>query len=175
MGDGLGILYVCSSGGLLIIVGSLMLLLFQRASLDKETKQEAVIKLPLGIEIKSTTPVIVLMALGAALLIYSAYEVRQFNTELTVNGNLTGESSQIEVYASVASAALPSNGKFSFPVPSTHPPRKYMLLYTVNGGLLASQYFDPATDLKDGLPEIAITIPKTQRFAGEIQPAPIGY
>jgi hypothetical protein len=175
MSAGLGILYLCAVSGVLIILGSFVLLWTRRIYLDKETKQPVDIELPLGIKIKTNTPVIVLIVIGGALLIYSVDQVRQFNEEVTVNGNLTGSSSRIEVYASVASAALPSGGAFSIPLPATHPARKYMLLYTVNGGLLAHQYFDPTTDGKKGLPALEITPPAGPRFVGEIQPQPNGY
>jgi ABC-type Fe3+-siderophore transport system permease subunit len=175
MNSGLPIVYVCAFSGLAIIVGSFLLLWTQRIYLDHETKQVIEIELPLGIKLKSNLPVVTLILIGGALLIYAVSESQQFSEEVTADGNLTGSTSSVQVYASIASAALPNGGTFSLPLPVTHPSRKYMLLYTVNGDVLAHQDFDPAADNGKSLPAFQITLPSGPQFVGEIQPKPPGY
>jgi hypothetical protein len=175
MNSSFGILLLCAISGVVIILGCFVLLWKRRIHLDREGKKVTSIELPLGIKMSTHGPVLVLMMIAAGLLIYSVSESKNVIQEVTANGSLSGSSARIDVYASVASAALPSSGTFSIPLPAVLPARKYMLLYTVNGSLLAYQYFDPATDGKNGLPALEITVPAEAKYTGEIQPQPQGY
>ena len=107
MTPGLPILYICAAAGLAIVLGSLLLLWKGQIYLDRETKQVVEIELPLGIKVKSSIPVLALIVIGGALLIYSASEASKLGEEVTVEGDLTGSTSRVELYASVTSLALP--------------------------------------------------------------------
>ena len=137
MNSGLPILYLCAIGGLFTIVVSFWLLWKQRIFLDSASKEITEIELPLGIKVKTNLPVILLILIGGALLMFSVTEVRQFGEEVTVDGKVSGTATSVELFASVASQSLPQGGDFSFPLPVTHPARKYTLLYAVDGNLIA--------------------------------------
>ncbi len=175
MSPGLPILYICSIAGLLVVIGSFVLLWKGRIYLDRETKQVTEIELPLGIKMKTNLPVIMLILIGGALLVYASTEVRKFGEEITVDGDLSGSTASIQLYASVAATSLPRGGPFSLSLPVTHPSRKYMLLYAVNGDLLAHQVFDPETGQGSQLPALQITLSTEPELIGDIDPMPAGY
>lgn len=175
MSPGLPILYICSIAGLLVVIGSLVLLWKRRIYLDRETKQVTEVELPFGIKLKTTLPVFALFLIGAVLLMYSATEVRKFGEEITVDGDLSGSTGSIQLYASVAATSLPQGGPFSLSLPVTHPSRKYMLLYAVDGDLLAHQVFDPETGQGTQLPAVQIMLPAGSHLIGDIDPLPAGY
>ncbi|HEX2492340.1 MAG TPA: hypothetical protein VHK24_01105, partial [Steroidobacter sp.] len=157
-------------------LGSLFLLWKGQIYLDRETKQVIEIELPFNIKLRSNIPVLALVLIGGMLLIYSATQGAKIHEEVTVDGDLSGSSSRIELYASVASITLPSGGPFSLSVPVTHPGRKYMLLYAIDGDLLAHQFFDPQSSDGRVLPALQITPPASaQKLIGNIEAAPPGY
>jgi hypothetical protein len=175
MSPGLPILYICAIGGLLIIAASFLLLWKRRIFLDRATKKVTEVELPFGIKAKSQAPVVILILIGGVLLMYSATEVRKFGEEVTVDGQVTGSATSIELYASVASQSLPQSGAFTFPLPVTHPARKYMLLYAVDGNLIQHQIVDPEVDSGRTLDAVELQMPPATRLVGEINPAPAGY
>lgn len=176
MSPGLPILYVCATGGLVLVVGCLALLFTQRVVLDRETKEVSEIELPLGFKLKTTAPVLVVFAIGALLLAYSVQEVRNFGEEVSVEGELTGPTSDYQVYASVQSSSLPRGGPFSLQLPVTHPMRSYTLLFTMDGKLIHYQLVEPKKR-SQRLPGLAIEKPIEGETAlvGTIDPMPLGY
>lgn len=175
MSPGLPILYICAVGGFVLVLLCFWLLLKRRASLDGETKQVTEIELPLGLKIKSPTPVVVLIFIGASLMMFATYEVRQFGEEVSVDGSVSGGGTSIELYASVASQSLPRGGAFSLPLPVTHPNRKYTLLYAVDGVLVSHQIIDPASSPSKALEPIKLEAIQSPRLVGEINPIPAGF
>lgn len=172
MSSGLPILYLCAIGGLFTIVFSFWLLWKQRIFLDSTSKEITEIELPLGIKVKTSLPVILLILIGGALLMYSVNEVQQLGREVTVDGKVSGTATSVELFASVASQAVPQGGDFSFQLPVTYPARKYTLLYAVAGNLVAHQIVDPQGG---GLKPVELQIPAKQALMGEIDPVPAGY
>ena len=175
MSPGLPILYLCALGGLVLVVGCLWLLATARIVLDRQTRQVSEIELPLGFKLKTHVPVLVLFVLGGGLLVYAAQEVRNFGEEVSVDGDVAGPRSEFQLYAAVTSASLPSAGRFSIALPVTHPPRKYMLIFTMDGKVIHHQLVDPGRR-KQELPRLEIT-PGEEEVAliGEIHPLPAGY
>jgi len=175
MSPGLPILYLCSVAGLCIVLGSLLLLWKGRIYVDQATKQITEIVLPFGIKVKTNLPVILLFLSGGGLLVYAVAEVKEFGEEVTVDGQINGSASSIQLYASVASQSLPRSGEFTFALPVTHPSRKYTLLYAVDGNLLAHQIVDPSVDSGHVLHAIELQVPRAPRLVGKIDPIPSGY
>jgi hypothetical protein len=172
MSSGLPILYLCAIGGLFTIVFSFWLLWKQRIFLDSTSKEITEIELLLGIKVKTSLPVILLILIGGALLMYSVNEVQQLGREVTVDGTVSGTATSVELFASVASQSVPQGGDFSFQLPVTFPARKYTLLYTVDGNLVAHQIVDQHGG---GLKPMELQIPAKQALIGQIDPVPAGY
>jgi len=175
MSPGLPILYICAIGGFLIIAASFLLLWKRRIFLDRTTKEVTEIELPLGIKAKSQAPVILLILIGGVLMMFSVVEVQKFGEEVTVNGQVNGSPTSVELYASVASQALPRGGKFSLPLPLTHPSRTYTLLYAVGGTVIDSRLFDPTESRIKELGEVIVDIPAAPELKGKIDPRPPEY
>jgi len=175
MSPGLPILYICAIGGFLIIAASLFLLWKRRIFLDRTTKEVTEIELPMGIKVKSQAPVILIILIGGALMMFSVVEVQKFAEEITINGQVSGSHTSVELYASVASQALPRGGKFSLPLPVTHPSRTYTVLYAVDGTVIDSRLFDPTTSSTKELGEVIVDIPATPELKGKIDPKPPEY
>lgn len=176
MNSGLPILYLCAfGGGLFTIVFSFWLLWKQRIFLDSTGKEITEIELPLGIKVKTSLPVILLILIGGAVLMYSVNEVQQIESELTVDGQVSGTAESVELFASVASQSVPQGGDFSLSVPVTHPTRKYTLLYAVDGNLVAHQIVDPTAPHGGEFKAVGLQIPPRQALMGQIDPLPAGY
>ena len=171
---------LCSAGGLVIVAGCVWLLAKQKIYLDRESKQISEIELPLGIKLKSATPVVILFGLGAALLIYSVSQASEHSKQMTemdkvvnVHGDLSGDNDGVSLYAALVSASVPGAGGFDFSVPMPHPNKAYTLLYLVNGRIVAHQQFDPATNKP--LDRLEINAHTESVLAGDIAPRPAGF
>jgi hypothetical protein len=119
--------------------------------------------------------VILLIVIGGVLMMFSVVEVQKFAEEITVNGQVNGSHTSVELYASVASQAVPHGGKFSLPLPVTHPSRTYTVLYAVDGTVIDSRLFDPAASSTKELGEVIIDVPATPELRGKIDPKPPEY
>lgn len=177
------ILFMCGGGGLLIVSGCIWLLAKQRIYLDRESnKTMTELDLPLGIKLKTATPVIALFVLGTGLLIYAANQApehakRLMEQESTVNvrGAVSGENEGVALYAALVSTSLPGSGPFGFAVPKPHPNHPYTLLYLVDGRIVAHQLFDPAADSSKPLDMLEINARSETVLAGDIMPRPAGF
>jgi hypothetical protein len=67
------LLAFCSTAGLVILVGSLLLLWKRRIYLDSEGKSVSKVELPLGVKFETQFPVLVLFLIGGVLLGFPAY------------------------------------------------------------------------------------------------------
>jgi hypothetical protein len=175
MSPGLPILYICAIGGFLIVAASFLLLWKRRIFLDRATKKVTEIELPGGLKLKTQAPVIVLILMGGGVMMFSVIQAVKFGEEVTIDGQVRGSATSIELYASVASQSLPQSGAFTFPLPVTHPARKYMLLYAVDGNLIQHQIVDPAVDSGRTLEAVELQMPAAPHLVGEIDPVPPGY
>lgn len=175
MSPGLPVLYVCALGGLVLVVGCLILFFTQRIVVDRETKQVSEIELPLGFKLKTTVPVIIPFVLGAFLLAYSVQEVRNFGEEVSVDGKLTGPTSDYQIYVAVQSSALPNPGPFNLRLPVTHPLRDYTLLFLMDGKFIHRELVR-AGKRSQTIADIAIERNEEEVIlAGTIDPLPAGY
>jgi len=178
------ILFICGGGGLVIVAGCIWLLAKQRIYLDKESNATATeLQLPLGIKLKTATPVIALFVVGAGLLIYAANQASEHAKHLMeqgstvdVRGAVSGDNESVALYAALVSTSLPGSGPFSFAVPKPHPNHPYTLLYLVDGRIVAHQLFDPAVDNARSLDKLEISAHSSADvLAGDIMPRPAGF
>jgi hypothetical protein len=97
------LLYVCQSGGLLMIVGGFILIYKQKIKFDAVSK-ETEVEVPLFGRLRTNTPALALFFFGLVALIYPA---RKANTEyLHVSQHLESNSVPVTVYAAVTERAM---------------------------------------------------------------------
>ena len=89
------ILMTTQAAGILLLVGTMILLFFRRVVLDSETKTPTRFKLPLFGEITTQTPVLVLVLIGALMVIYPL-STREPST-VTVTGSVDPGGSSVAV------------------------------------------------------------------------------
>ena len=113
--------YLVSSAGLLMIVGSLLLVWKQKIVIDRESKQPVEIELPLGLRFKSNAPALALFVLGALLLIYPIMQLKDLNRYIEVDtvpvrGLVHGDVYPVLVYAVRRGDMVNKTGEFKIPV-----------------------------------------------------------
>ncbi len=113
------ILLTTQIAGILLLVGTMVLLFFRRVVLDGETKTPTSFKLPVFGEITTQAPVLVLVLIAAVMVVYPL-SMRQAST-VTVSGTVDPGSSSVAVlviadpdYTHSYDAA--GNFKFEFPL-----------------------------------------------------------
>lgn len=74
-----------SAAGLVLVVGCLFLLWKGRIVLDTEGKNVSKIELPLGINVATDFPVLILFALGVVLLLVPVYQARNICADLSLH------------------------------------------------------------------------------------------
>lgn len=73
-----GLWYVCASAGLILIVGSLMLISKRIILLDATTGEvNTEFNLPFGIRLKTNLPVILMLSLGVLLLVFPIWQANE--------------------------------------------------------------------------------------------------
>ena len=105
------ILMTTQAAGILLLVGTMILLFFRRVVLDGETKTPTRFKLPLFGEITTQTPVLVLVLVGAVMVVYPLS--KRGAPMVTVSGTVDPGSASVAVLV----IADPSNH-----MPITAPP-----------------------------------------------------
>ncbi len=119
--------YILSStAGLVMVIGSLLLLWKGRIVLDTHGKSMSRLELPGGIKFGTQFPVLVMFFLGVVLLIYPVYQARNICPDLSLHKQkipeivtITGQvktDKPIDVYACVAEQKAATDN-ISLPVP----------------------------------------------------------
>ena len=75
--DTLTLLVTTQIAGIVLLIGTMILLFFRRIYLDAETKQSIKVTLPIFGEISTQAPVIILVLIGALMVVYPAIQKRQ--------------------------------------------------------------------------------------------------
>ena len=133
-----------SAAGLVLVVGCLILLWKGRIVLDTEGKNVSKIELPLGVNLATDFPVLILFALGVILLLVPLYLARNICAEPSLH------KKQFPEMVKISGKILSSEGVDVFAVvdeqPNTHdnvllnvPFRKdsrYRVLYSLNNQVL---------------------------------------
>jgi len=129
--------------GCLLLIGTMVLLFFRRIVLDKQTKAVTSFKLPLVGEIKTQAPVLVLVFVGAAMVMYPLTQV--VASTVTVNGSVDPGGGSVAVvvfadpdYAHSYDAATP----FTFRVPLLKSQATYRVKFIVNRQVIDDQPVD---------------------------------
>src|SRR5690349_15210170 len=88
------------AAGILVLLGTMVLLFFRRVYLDSETMQPIRFSLPLFGNISTQTPVIVLMLLGVFMVVFAQWKFKPQDTlEVPVKGYIDtgGESVLVKI------------------------------------------------------------------------------
>jgi hypothetical protein len=135
--------YLCAIGGLLLILGSIVLLSLRKTLVDKETSQPTEIEVPLLGKVRVNSPALVLFAVGIIPLVFAVWDYHKLREklaeEVSIVGTVTTDSPEVQVYAVVAlgtveNTASPTSAKgtFRFDVPLLGKP--YEIYYVAQNG-----------------------------------------
>jgi hypothetical protein len=126
-------LIICQVAGILLLAGVISLLFFRRVVLDGETKSPTSFKFPLLGELKTQTPVLVLVVVGAAMV---AYPLSQRNAPtVSVSGQVTTERDSVSVLVIADpdyTHTYDTSSSFTFELPLLNSNAKYRVKYIVN-------------------------------------------
>lgn len=144
--DFVGLCYLCASAGLIMIVGSLILISKRIIFIDVATQKVTEIELPLGFKVKTQTPVILLFVLGGFLLVFPIWQLKDRlkggNLELTT---MTGKikapgTDKLKVYA-VVGVDETNNGEVRLKVPLVD--YEYQFYYWTGSTYLGREFKNP--------------------------------
>ncbi len=88
-------LMTTQAAGILLLVGTMILLFYRRVVLDSETKTPTRFKLPLFGEITTQAPVLVLVVIGAAMVLYPLSKIEP--PSVTVSGTVDPGNASVAV------------------------------------------------------------------------------
>jgi hypothetical protein len=94
----MGLLYVCSIAGLIVVVGSLWLLWKGKIYFDKETGQVTEVELPFGFRVRTNIPAVVIFVLGAFLLVVPILKMPAESGRIRLAGRINS-AEPLKVYA----------------------------------------------------------------------------
>jgi hypothetical protein len=115
-----GLLYVCAFAGLVIVLGSLLLIWKGRLLVDSERGEITEVELPGGFKLKTQRPILVMFLFGSFLLAMPIYVVRnRLNgiPKVVISGRVQNNSalSKLEAYAIIADSNVTNEVKFYLP------------------------------------------------------------
>jgi hypothetical protein len=128
--------YLCSAGGMAMVLGAMWLLFKEKIFLDAHTREVLYVELPLVGRLTTNAPTIFLIALGSLTTIYPAYLTRSNVTTQTyykVNQRISSLGHPVTVYLVIHTDVLNQDGDVELPVPKL-PDQSYeaKLVYVVN-------------------------------------------
>lgn len=133
-------LIISQVAGSLLLAGTIVLLFFRRVVLDKETKSATSFKMPLVGEIKTQAPVLIIVFVGAAMVMYPMSQGTA--STVTVSGTVDPGGGSVAVvvfadpdYAHSYDAATP----FTFRVPLLKSQATYRVKFIVNRQVIDDQ------------------------------------
>jgi hypothetical protein len=100
----IGLYYLCAISGLVLVLGSLILIGKGRIYIDAETKKVTHIELPFGIRLTSNAPVLIMFLFGSFLLAFPIYQIK----DIQKNAIVQQECKSKRIYLT---------GKFEWPEP----------------------------------------------------------
>lgn len=177
----LGLCYLTSAAGFIMVVGGMWLIYKQKIYIDKEGTKEISVTIPGGFTMKSNYPALALFVLGFFPLVYPFTEISKLSEyPHVVKINLTGAPNTNTypaiVYASVAPSAVTRQGDtFTLPVPFIGKgDEEYKVLLIVNDLVLDSQ-----TVKKSGKGDIEVKFAPTflqpSEYKTTEEPVPSAY
>jgi hypothetical protein len=115
-----GLLYICAFAGLVIVLGSLLLLWKGRILVDSSKGEISEVELPFGFKMKTQQPILVMFLFGAFLLATPIYVVKdQLSAipKVVVSGQVQSASVDgLKAYAIIADSDVTNEVKFSLPL-----------------------------------------------------------
>jgi len=145
--DTLTLLVTTQIAGIVLLIGTMILLFFRRIYLDAETKQSIKVTLPIFGEISTQAPVIILVLIGALMVVYPAIQKRQDMVSVEGEINTGGKSVTVLVVAVPDYVfSQDASGKFNMRIPLLATNANYRVKYIVDKRIIA----DDLATLKDG-------------------------
>lgn len=126
--------------GILLLMGTMVLLFFRRIYLDAETKRPIKFTLPIIGQISTQTPVIVLVLVGAAMVVYPLSKMGA--DKVTVEGEIDtgGKSVTVLVVAEPDyTFSQDASGPFHVNIPLLATDATYRIKYVVDKLIIADQ------------------------------------
>ncbi len=152
--------------GILLLVATMILLFFRRIYLDAETKRPISFTLPLIGEISTQAPVIVLVLVGAAMVVYPLSKMGADRASVQGEIDTAGKSVQVLVVAEPDYAySQDASGKFNIKIPLLATDATYRIKYVVDKLIIADQ----VATLNKG----QISLPPVQ-WAPQVQDSALG-
>lgn len=150
MGDSvtLSLLLLCSLAGLVMVVGSLILLWKGRIILDREGNSVSEVELPLGIKFKTQFPVLVMFLFGIFMLAFPIHHSPNLCPNLSfhkkkplemvlLKGKVAADT-DVQVFAIVDSQRANAGQNIDLSVPFLED-RRYRVRYTDKSGSLLTE------------------------------------
>ncbi len=137
------ILLTTQAAGILLLLGTMILLFFRRVVLDAETKTPTKFKLPLFGEITTQTPVLALVLVAAVMVLYPLTKVEA--TTVTVTGMVDPGATSVGVIV-IADPDYTHNydaaGNFTFKFPLLATKATYRVKFIANKQIIDDQQVD---------------------------------
>jgi hypothetical protein len=172
----IGLYYLSSLAGLVMIVGGIWLIYSQKIYIDSQSKEITEIDIPLVGKFKTNVPALVLFALGFIPLIYPLVQLAGMIKEVTIQGNVKANAHPVLVYAVANSDSVLSDEAFSIKVPLLGSAVDYRILYLVGNKLDQSQV--DMKKLQRGVVDVndkEIMLPDPAVFQGNVEPRPAEF
>lgn len=168
-----GLYYLSSFAGLVMVVGGIWLLYSQKIYIDSQSKEVTEIEIPFMGKLRTNTPALALFALGFIPLIYPMFQLAGMAKEVKIRGNVKANAHPILVYAVANSDSVTQDGPFSIRVPVLGNAGDYKILYLV--GNKTEQVIVDLKTQQSGvidLKEKVITLLETPKYEGNVPPSP---
>lgn len=147
----LGLLYLCAFTGLIVVVGSLLLIWTGRIVIDKDGGAVSEVQLPFGFRLHTQLPVVIMFFFGAFLLALPVILVRkslEAVPTLTLTGTITPPQSSQNFRAYVVASDCDATSEVVLQVPLV-PTTSYRVFY-FNGSTRIFDEFIDWSRVKDG-------------------------
>jgi hypothetical protein len=138
------------AAGILLLLGTMVLLFFRRIYLDSETNQPVRFSLPLFGNISTQTPVIALVLCGVFLVAYAQWKFKPLETqEVPVTGYIDpgGESILVKIIPDQYEGSALAPGPFSHKIPVCDKNTEYRILFLEGKEVIDDQ---PLKQVNDG-------------------------
>ena len=129
--------YLCPIGGLILLVGSMILIAQGKILIDKETKEVIALELPWFGKLHTSVPSLVLFGLGVALVIYPLHLIDPVPVQIQGQAR-ADKGEQMEVYVAVGPDVIEKEkDTFSLRAPYSQSVKEYQVLYIAHGQLIS--------------------------------------
>jgi hypothetical protein len=116
-----GLLYICAFAGMVIVLGSLLLLWKGRIVLDSVKGEISEVELPLGFKVKTQQPILVMFLFGSFLLAMPIYMIKErlsMIPRVAISGRVKNDPATVDrlkAYAIIDACDVTNEVKFYLP------------------------------------------------------------